>query len=81
MRQAHFLPSAKSIRGITVALTAVLLSARLSGATTFQAAYVNAPSGSPTGGTSVQIVGNQFQAGATVTVGGVFVGRASATPR
>jgi len=46
----------------------------LQGATSFQVAYVNAASGPASGGTVVQIVGNQFLPGATVMVGDAFVG-------
>jgi uncharacterized protein (DUF1800 family) len=56
------------------ALALVLGSAALlHGATTFQASYLYTTSGAASGGTVVPIVGNQFQNGATVTVGGVPV--------
>ena len=46
---------------------------RLEAATTFQAAYLTPASGPAVGGTAVTIVGNQFLAGATVTIGGTAV--------
>ena len=56
------------------AAASILGSGRLHGATTFQAAYLNPASGPASGAAGIQIVGNQFQAGATVTVGGVVAG-------
>ncbi|MEP6994581.1 MAG: DUF1800 family protein [Acidobacteriota bacterium] len=57
-----------------LALAVVLGSAALArGATTFQASYLYTTSGPASGGTVSPIVGNKFQAGATVTVGGVPV--------
>jgi len=41
------------------------------GATTFQLAYMYGTSGPASGGTAVNLVGNQFDPGATVTIGGV----------
>ena len=59
-------------RAGAAALAAVLGSAALaSGLTTFQASYLYQTSGSATGAAAVPIIGNQFQSGATVTVGGV----------
>jgi len=56
------------------ALAAILGSAAfLHGATSFQASYLYTASGPAGGGSVVPIVGNQFQNGATVTVGGVPV--------
>jgi uncharacterized protein (DUF1800 family) len=54
------------------ALALALLPAcgRLEAATTFQAAYLTPASGPAAGGTAVSVVGNQFLAGATVTIGG-----------
>jgi uncharacterized protein (DUF1800 family) len=52
------------------ALTLVTAAGRLRAATTFQAAYLSPASGSAAGGSAVSLVGNQFLAGATVTVGG-----------
>ncbi len=53
------------------ALAVVLGSAALArGATAYQASYLYTTSGPASGGSVVPIVGNQFQAGATVTVGG-----------
>jgi uncharacterized protein (DUF1800 family) len=58
---------------IAAAVSAVSLWAGvLPATTTFQASYVNAASGPSSGGSAVQIVGNQFQGGASVTVGGDF---------
>jgi uncharacterized protein (DUF1800 family) len=42
-----------------------------SGATTFQFSYMYGTSGPASGGTAVNLVGNQFEPGATVTIGGV----------
>ena len=42
----------------------------LEAATTFQAAYLTPASGPAAGGTAVSVIGNQFLAGATVTIGG-----------
>jgi uncharacterized protein (DUF1800 family) len=55
------------------AAVSLLWAARLTAATTFQAAYLNSSSGQPSGGPAVLIVGNQFQPGASITVGGTFV--------
>jgi uncharacterized protein (DUF1800 family) len=44
---------------------------RLEAATTFQVAYLTPASGPAAGGTAVSVVGNQFLAGATLTIGGV----------
>jgi hypothetical protein len=54
------------------ALALALLPAcgRLGAATTFQAAYLTPASGPAAGGSAVSLVGNQFLAGATVTIGG-----------
>ena len=61
-------------RASAAALVAVLGSAGLvRGATTFQASYLYTKSGPAAGGTVAPIIGNQFQSGATVTVGGVPV--------
>ena len=63
------------VLGAAAATVALVLAADpLHAATSFQAAYVNAASGPASGGSAVQIVGNQFLAGASVTVGGVPVG-------
>src|SRR5262249_18007321 len=60
----------------TAALVLALLPAagRLFAATTFQAAYISPASGPAAGGTAVSLVGNQFQAGAAVTIGGASAG-------
>ena len=61
-------------RTSVAALAAILGSAALlHGATSFQASYLYTGSGPAGGGSVVPIVGNQFQNGATVTVGGVPV--------
>ncbi len=52
------------------ALSAPLLSA----STSFNAAYLTPASGPAAGGTAVAVVGNQFQSGATVSVGGADAG-------
>jgi hypothetical protein len=58
-------------RKTATALLALLLAAGAApAATTFQAAYLTPASGPAGGGSAVTIVGNQFVAGATVTVGG-----------
>jgi uncharacterized protein (DUF1800 family) len=58
-------------RAGAAALAVVLGSAALArGATTFQASYLYTTSGPASGGTGVPVVGNQFQAGVTATVGG-----------
>ncbi len=55
-----------------VLATLGLLSADIASAnTSFQLAYMYATSGPASGGTPVNLVGNQFRAGATVTIGGV----------
>ncbi|MEP6993417.1 MAG: DUF1800 family protein [Acidobacteriota bacterium] len=56
------------------AVIPMLCPGAIHGATTFQAAYLSAGSGAASGGAAILIVGNQFQSGATVTVGGTFVG-------
>ncbi|HWZ85620.1 MAG TPA: DUF1800 family protein [Thermoanaerobaculia bacterium] len=53
-----------------LALTLALAPGRLRAATSFQAAYVSPASGPAAGGTNVSLVGNQFLAGASVSVGG-----------
>ena len=61
-------------RAGAAALAVVLASAAAAlGSTNFQASYLYYTSGPAIGGSSVPIVGNQFQAGATVTVGGQSV--------
>ena len=65
---------ALSCRTAAGAAAALLCAGRLLAATTFQAAYINGTSGAAAGGTPVQIVGNQFLPGASVSVGGTFVG-------
>ena len=58
-------------RASAAALAIILGSAGLAlGATTFQASYLYTTAGPASGGTVVPIVGNKFQNGATVTVGG-----------
>ncbi len=59
-------------RATAVLVTLGLASAgTLTGATTFQLAYMYGTSGPASGGTPINLVGNQFDAGASVTVGGV----------
>ena len=56
----------------TILATLGLLSGGIaSAATSFQLAYMYGTSGPASGGTAVNLVGNQFQPGATVTIGGV----------
>src|SRR5689334_12541169 len=77
MRREHSSPLRTSarLRVATAAFAACALSSGvLPAATTFQAAYVNSASGPASGGAAVQIVGNQFLGGASVTVGGVLAG-------
>src|SRR5262245_9612277 len=62
------------IRLAAAASAVSLYAGVLAGATSFQAAYVNAASGPASGGSAVQIVGNQFLPGASVAVGGVSAG-------
>jgi uncharacterized protein (DUF1800 family) len=80
MRERPFLPAPVSsllARGAarataTVLATLGLLSAGIAGAdTTFQLAYMYGSSGPAAGGTAVNLVGNKFVPGATVTIGGV----------
>ncbi len=80
MRERPFLQppvSSPFARGAARAATAVLatlglLSAGVASAdTTFQLAYMYGTSGPASGGTPVNLVGNKFEAGATVTIGGI----------
>ncbi|HTR03682.1 MAG TPA: DUF1800 family protein [Thermoanaerobaculia bacterium] len=57
-------------RAPVLALAFAMAAASLSAATTFQAAYMTPGSGPAAGGAGVAILGNQFLAGTTVTVGG-----------
>ena len=58
-----------------VLTAAAALSARLlSAATSFNAAYLTPASGPAGGGAAVAVVGNQFQSGATVSIGGADAG-------
>jgi uncharacterized protein (DUF1800 family) len=57
-------------KGAVLALASLMAAAEIQAATTFRAAYVSGTSGPAGGGTAVSIVGNQFQSGATVGVGG-----------
>ncbi len=59
---------------------ALLLSRGAPAATTFQFAYMTGTSGAPSGGAAVFLVGNQFQAGASVTVGSSSVSASFAGP-
>jgi uncharacterized protein (DUF1800 family) len=58
-------------KAAALALALLPVCGRLEASTTFQAAYLTPASGPAAGGTAVSVVGNQFLAGATVTVGGV----------
>src|SRR5262245_17941652 len=77
MRKHLFLRAPFSLARVSARAAAVLATLGLasggiaSGATSFQLAYMYGTSGPATGGTSVTLVGNQFQPGATVTVGGI----------
>src|SRR5262249_7868945 len=55
------------------AATALLISGAAAAATTFQLSYASVTSGPASGGSAVVLVGNQFQPGATVLVGGAGV--------
>ena len=57
-------------KGTVLALMSLLAAGTLAAATSYQVAYVTGTSGPAAGGTAVAIYGNQFVAGATVTVGG-----------
>ena len=65
-------------RGVAALATLGLASAGMAfgatSATPFQVAYMYATSGPAGGGTPINVVGNQFEPGATVTIGGVGVG-------
>src|SRR5690349_3633811 len=79
MRRAHssYLRTSHYLRvlGAAAATVAIGLGADpLQAATTFQAAYISVASGPASGASGVQIVGNQFLAGASVTVGGISAG-------
>ncbi len=63
----------RSVSAAAAAALALFGAARpLPAATSFQFAYLYGTSGPASGGTAVNVVGNQFQSGATVTVGGSF---------
>ena len=55
------------------AATALLTSGAAAAATTFQLSYTTVTSGPAAGGSAVVLVGNQFEAGADVMVGGASV--------
>ena len=55
------------------AAAGALISASAPAATTFQLSYATVTSGPSTGGTAVVLVGNQFQPGAAVSIGGAAV--------
>ncbi len=70
--EAPFSFARVAARGAAVLATLGLVSGGIaSGATTFQLAYMYGTSGPASGGTAVNLVGNQFEPGATVTIGGV----------
>ena len=79
MRKHHFLGAPLSFARVAARAAAVLATFGLlsagsaSGATSFQLAYMYGTSGPAAGGTAVNLVGNQFDAGATVTIGGISV--------
>ena len=58
----------------TLGLLSGGIAAAATTATPFQLAYMYGTSGPASGGTPVNLVGNQFQSGATVTIGGISVG-------
>jgi uncharacterized protein (DUF1800 family) len=68
----------RDLRGRSVSAAAAAVLALLGGAgplgaaTSFQFAYLYGTSGPASGGTAINVVGNQFQPGATVAVGGSF---------
>ena len=79
MRETSFLqgehfPSlargAARIAAAALATLGLLSAGTASASTSFQAAYIYGTSGPAGGGTPVNVVGNQFAAGATVTFGG-----------
>jgi len=70
--RAPFSLARGAARSAAVLATLGLVSAGIAtGATTFQLAYMYGTSGPAAGGTAVNLVGNQFDPGATVTIGGV----------
>ncbi len=70
--RAPFSLARGAARSAAVLATLGLVSAGIAtGATTFQLAYMYGTSGPASGGTAVNLVGNQFDPGATVTIGGV----------
>ena len=73
LRAILFSPSARNAGGFAAFSLALWLSGGGSAraATSFQLAYMYGTSGPSAGGTPVNLVGNQFVSGATVTVGGV----------
>src|SRR4030095_4111240 len=79
LRQDHPHSIARGAGRCTAAVLATLglMSAGIaSGATPFQLAYLYGPSGPAGGGAAITLVGNQFDPGATVTIGGIPVSAA-----
>src|SRR5262245_47256058 len=85
MRKHRLLRASASFASVAARATAILATFGLlsggtaSGTTSFQLAYMFRTSGPATGGTSVTLVGNQFQPGATVTIGGIGVSSTTTT--
>jgi hypothetical protein len=77
------LPRGSRVRACALAGLSLLPTAGVAAAaTTFQLSYASVTSGPAAGGSTVVLVGNQFQDGATVTVGGSAVsGSAIGTTR
>jgi uncharacterized protein (DUF1800 family) len=77
MRSDPFLRAPVSLARVAARASAVLATLGLvsggiaQAATSFQVAYMYGTSGPASGGTAVNIVGNQFDPGATVTIGGI----------
>src|SRR5262249_62089423 len=74
----------RTARGLCTAVWSlmlfVVLLPPLHAATSFQFAYMSGTSGPASGGTAVNVVGNQFQAGATGAIGGKPVSAAAPSP-
>src|SRR5205823_555011 len=69
-RALLFARGAARMAAAALATLGLLSAGTASAATSFQTAYMYGTSGPAGGGTAVNIVGNQFMAGATVTFGG-----------
>src|SRR5262245_31664812 len=71
---SHLIARGAGRTAATLLVTLGLVSGGIaSGETTFQFAYMYGTSGPAGGGTAVNLVGNKFEPGATVTIGGVSV--------